>query len=203
MTLEQTSPLIFTFIFTHDLASLQRLLSSSSHSHPHPDLECLHRGQTPLTLSLMLGHHDLIPILIQAGASVMTSNAQGWTPFQESISFGNRETMALIYKKRRLEWSVWMDKQGWSLFRNIAATVGDFYAELRWQVKASIPYLSGICPWVRFSRAFLMQRTHTRCIKREIILDWIRHSLDLKTCLGCAEIYRSFYIYLQVSPEMD
>jgi ankyrin repeat protein len=39
----------------------------------------------------MLGHKEIIRLLLEAGASVSLKNNNGWTPFDEAVSRGDRE----------------------------------------------------------------------------------------------------------------
>ena len=98
----QTATDLFFAIFSNDLVKVDSILLNSISS-----LNAIHRGQTPLTLAITLGNHEIVNRLLDAGASTLIKNSAGWNPFQEATSFGDRKTMELIYKHRRVELSDW------------------------------------------------------------------------------------------------
>ncbi|KAJ1556991.1 Ankyrin repeat domain-containing protein 13C, partial [Nowakowskiella sp. JEL0078] len=69
-------------------------------------------GQSPLTLAITLNRIECIKILLEHGASTLKRNFEGWTPFQEATSFGDRETMRLIYLAQRKETGNWFQEKG-------------------------------------------------------------------------------------------
>lgn len=134
---------LFLAIFKNDIPKVEKILKS-----PGSVLSCLYRGQTPLTLAITLGNHDIVQRLLKAGASTLIKNAAGWNPFQEATSYGDRKTMELIYKYRRAELALWFEDKGKLIMRDLSNDLNDFYIEMNWSFKSSIPYLSSLCPSV-------------------------------------------------------
>lgn len=64
--------------------------------------------------------HICARILLDAGASVLLKNAEGWSPFQEATSFGNRDIMAMLFRKRFEELGSWFAGKGRELMDALA-----------------------------------------------------------------------------------
>ncbi|KAI8896777.1 hypothetical protein BC833DRAFT_80544 [Globomyces pollinis-pini] len=92
----------------------------------------LFRGQTPLTLAVQLGRLNCVQILLKHNATTLNTNSAGWSPFHESISYGDRQIMKLLYSSKRHEYSKW-DLQ-------------DVVMEMNWSFKSFIPFVSSLCP---------------------------------------------------------
>jgi hypothetical protein len=144
---------IFKVIFINDLASLKEILSPYSLDHPLPHM--IHRGQTPLTLAISLGRHVMIQELINAGASTLVKNEAGWNPFQEAISYGDRDTLKFIFKRRRQELSLWFHEKGQQVLSDLSNDLSHFYMEMKWSFKSILPYIAQLCPHVPSLYLFL------------------------------------------------
>ena len=139
----QTATDLFLAIFTNDLKTVKKIMENKESL-----LDALHRGQTPLTLAISLGHHEIVKCMLDAGASTLVKNSAGWNPFQEAACYGNRKTMELIFRHRRSELAVWFEKKGKLIAKDLSEDLNDFYLEMNWCFRSSIPYLSGLCPSV-------------------------------------------------------
>ena len=139
----QTNKDLFLAIFTNDIPKVEKILKN-----PNTALSSYHRGQTPLTLAITLGKHEIVKLLLDAGASTLLKNAAGWNPFQEATSFGDRRTMEIIYRRRRSELATWFEDKGKLIMKDLSNDLSDFYVEMHWCFKSNVPYLSSLCPSV-------------------------------------------------------
>ncbi|KAI9005208.1 GPCR-chaperone-domain-containing protein [Gaertneriomyces semiglobifer] len=133
-------------IFINEHATLSAYLSSLSADEQQHALSSLCRGQTPLTLAISLRHSECIRVLIEHGASTLQKNSEGWTPFQESTSIGDRTVMELIWRKRREELGRWVEEKGKRVAEGLAADLKDFYLEMNWSFTSIIPFVGSLCP---------------------------------------------------------
>jgi ankyrin repeat protein len=83
------------FVFQNDIESVRNYIKRHKKEHPlqlkyYLSIRDKH-GNTPMHLAAMLGHIDVIKLLIENGAFVKARNKQLWTPLNEAISYGNRE----------------------------------------------------------------------------------------------------------------
>ncbi|KAI9093030.1 GPCR-chaperone-domain-containing protein [Phlyctochytrium arcticum] len=155
---------IHKLIYNNDVARLRTFLSLPSNPSdppqsplppqqnddpgppPHPALSSVCRGQTPLTLALALDHAQCVHALLEAGASTIVKNAEGWTPFQEACSRGNRDAIEVIYRWRRRELARWFSSKGMELLKGLSQDLKDFYLEMHWSFRSIIPFISSLCP---------------------------------------------------------
>ncbi|KAJ3023770.1 hypothetical protein HKX48_001298 [Thoreauomyces humboldtii] len=136
-------------VFSNDIPTLKKLLASpstNSCTSSNPDLDKLYRGQTPLTLAISLGHSEAVTLLLEAGASTLVRNGEGWTAFQEATSYGDRETMEAVYRARRRELATWVKTVGKQVLNGLAEELQDFYVEMRWSFGSYVPFVSTLCP---------------------------------------------------------
>ncbi|KNC97966.1 uncharacterized protein SPPG_06954 [Spizellomyces punctatus DAOM BR117] len=133
-------------IFKNETEALRTYLSSYPSTTPCPLFTETCRGQTPLTLAISLGRKECVKILLDAGASTLFKNMDGWTPFQEATSYGDREVMEWVYRTRRRELAFWFKSKGGELLRALSKDLKDFYLEMHWSFKSIIPFVSSICP---------------------------------------------------------
>ncbi|RKO83388.1 GPCR-chaperone-domain-containing protein, partial [Blyttiomyces helicus] len=155
-TLTSLNHPLHRLIFLDNPTSLAALLASSSPATPHPALSSLLRGQTPLTLALCLNRRACVRVLLDAGASTLAKNSEGWSPFQEATSVGDREVMEWIYRARREQLAGWFGEQGRGILEALSsvslgdgefgADLKDFYLEMHWSFKSFIPFVSSLCP---------------------------------------------------------
>jgi hypothetical protein len=62
------------------------------------------RGNTPLHLAIMLNRVDMVHALIQTGkVSCFSSNALGWYPLDEAISYGNVAVIQTVMQRYQQE----------------------------------------------------------------------------------------------------
>lgn len=64
----------------------------------HVDPNKTYNGVLPVTLAGILGHNDLVEILLQNGASANIEDAEGWTPLQHLSGLGNEVAVSLLLK---------------------------------------------------------------------------------------------------------
>ncbi|KAJ1563210.1 hypothetical protein HK405_004695 [Cladochytrium tenue] len=110
---------LHAFIFRNDPDGLASELSSAG-SSPHPGLAIFWRGHTPLTLAVSLGRKECVRVLLDAGASTLLKTSKGWSPYQEATSYGDREVMDWIFRRRRVELARWFQDKGRSLLESMA-----------------------------------------------------------------------------------
>jgi hypothetical protein len=104
-------------VFRNDLDGLKAALAAQT---PHPDINTLCRGHTPLTIAVALNRKEMIPILLDAGASALVKTLDGWSPYQEATSIGDREVLTMLFRKRRLELAVWFEGKGKDLLETLS-----------------------------------------------------------------------------------
>jgi ankyrin repeat protein len=115
MTTDNT--MLHRCVFLNDAAALEAEIARLD--NPQAAFSALHRGQTPLTLAITLGHHECIRILLENGASTLDRNAFGWSAYHEGISYGNRDSIKLLYLKKRQEYSEWVEQKGKLLLEKV------------------------------------------------------------------------------------
>ncbi|KAJ3318566.1 Ankyrin repeat domain-containing protein 13C [Boothiomyces sp. JEL0866] len=101
------SHFLHRLVYGNHTKLLQKELSNSTLANPHPLLNDIFRGQTPLTLAISLGRKECIAILLDNGASTFTRNAGGWTAYQEAISYGDRDILKQLYLRYNQEQDIW------------------------------------------------------------------------------------------------
>ena len=83
------------FVFQNDIESVKNYIKRHKKEHPQQLKYYLSirdkHGNTPMHLAAMLGHIEIVKLLIENGAFVKARNKQLWTPLNEAISYGNRE----------------------------------------------------------------------------------------------------------------
>lgn len=83
------------FVFQNDIESVRNYIKRHKKEHPQQLKYYLSirdkHGNTPMHLAAMLGHIEVVKLLIENGAFVKARNKQLWTPLNEAISYGNRE----------------------------------------------------------------------------------------------------------------
>ncbi|TPX62666.1 hypothetical protein PhCBS80983_g00309 [Powellomyces hirtus] len=140
------------------------------------NLNTLCRGQSPLTLAISLGRSECVRLLLSAGASTLVKNAEGWTAFQEATSYGNREVMELVYRKRRKELALWLRTTGTKVLQGLSKDLNDFYLEMRWQFGSYVPFVSTLCPSDTYKGHSIRIDTTLVGFER---LSWVRGDISL------------------------
>ncbi|CAD5214849.1 unnamed protein product [Bursaphelenchus xylophilus] len=102
-------------------------------------------GDTALHVATMMGHKEMIYLLLDANSCVKLKNNQGWNPMVEAISYGNREIIKEMLKVLRLQAIRGLAERKPHLFR-ILGELPDFYMELKWDFHSWIPLLSRMLP---------------------------------------------------------
>lgn len=103
----QDEPKILSEIFT---------LVVDSPAHLDKIVNSTFRGQTPLTFACQLGRKECIKVLINHGANTLLKNKDNWSPFDEAVSYGDRDIVELIYTAKRKNLSKWFKIKGKRLF---------------------------------------------------------------------------------------
>ncbi|KAI9349996.1 GPCR-chaperone-domain-containing protein [Zopfochytrium polystomum] len=154
--------------------------SSNNTHHHHPGLAVHCRGHTPLTLAVSLNRKECVPLLLDAGASTLLKTADGWSPYQEATSVGDRAVMELLFKRRRAELAGWFQGKGKALLESMAKDLKDFYLEMHWTFSSWIPFVSKICPsdTYKISKQGTSIRIDTTLVGFER-LSWIRGDISI------------------------
>ncbi|KAH3849090.1 hypothetical protein DPMN_091483 [Dreissena polymorpha] len=102
-------------------------------------------GNTPLHLAVMLGHKEIIRLLLAHGALVRVKNNAGWTPLSEALSFGDRKIICSLLKSLKQQSRELLDQRRPALIQALE-DIGDFYLELKWDFHSWVPLISRILP---------------------------------------------------------
>ncbi|KAJ3253479.1 Ankyrin repeat domain-containing protein 13C [Boothiomyces macroporosus] len=140
------SHFLHRLVYGNHVKLLQKELSNSTLANPHPLLSHMFRGQTPLTLAISLGRKECISILLENGASTFTRNAGGWTPYQEAISYGDRDILRLLYLRYNEEHDIWTKEKIGKVLDSLLKEKTDISFELEFSFKSIIPFVSKLCP---------------------------------------------------------
>lgn len=127
--------------FLGDVPRVKHLLLKEKLEPSAPDKH----GNTALHIAVMLGHRDVITALLEQGARVKEKNSLGWTPLDEALSYGNRETIMLLLKKLREQTTEGLIQRRRELIKTLQ-NLEDFYAELKWEFHSWVPFLSRLLP---------------------------------------------------------
>ena len=128
-------------VFCNDIIQLVELLKQNVYDITEKDPQ----GNTPLHLSVMLGHNECTKLLLTNDAPVAIKNALGWNSLAESISYGNREIIKLCLKKLKKQSRVKIEEKQPEL-TNALAEIPDFYVEIQWDFHSWIPLISRFLP---------------------------------------------------------
>ncbi|KAI8847270.1 GPCR-chaperone-domain-containing protein [Chytridium lagenaria] len=107
-------------VFSNDVDALTKAVQELSVS----DLNRHYRGHTPLSLAICLNHKACVKVLLDHGASTLQKTSDGWSPFQEATSIGDREVMEEVFRHRRKELSVWFQNQGKEVLTSLSTVIG-------------------------------------------------------------------------------
>ncbi|XP_070564384.1 ankyrin repeat domain-containing protein 13C-like isoform X2 [Ptychodera flava] len=102
-------------------------------------------GNTPLHLAVMLGHKEVVHLLLAHGAPVKVKNANGWTPLAEAISRGDRQTITSVLRKLKQQSRESLEEKRPQLIKALR-DLGDFYLELKWDFQSWVPLVSRMLP---------------------------------------------------------
>ncbi len=107
-------------VLKKDVAGLEAALKCHSITQPHPEIDIYHNGYSPLTLAIHLTHRDCVELLLNAGASLLVKDDDHWSPYDESVSMGDRETIKMILKARKKEIKRWIETVGKDILLQIS-----------------------------------------------------------------------------------
>ncbi|KAB7503248.1 Ankyrin repeat domain-containing protein 13C, partial [Armadillidium nasatum] len=102
-------------------------------------------GNTPLHLAVMLGHKECIHLLLAHGAPVKVKNSGGWSPLAEAISYGDRQTIYILFEKLKAQSREQMEDRRPDMIKALEQ-MGDFYMELKWDFQSWVPLVSRMLP---------------------------------------------------------
>ena len=128
-------------VYNNNITALIDLLKQSEYNLAEKDLH----GNTPLHLSIMLGHHECTKLLLTYNAPVAIKNSVGWNCLAESISYGDREIICMCLKKLKKQSRVKIEEKQPEL-TNALADIPDFYVEIKWDFHSWIPLISRFLP---------------------------------------------------------
>ncbi|KAL5249974.1 hypothetical protein ACHWQZ_G015896 [Mnemiopsis leidyi] len=128
-------------VFHNNITQLIDLLKQKvydlSEKDPH--------GNTPLHISIMMGHKECTKLLLTHDAPVALKNNLGWNCLAESISFGDREVITMCLKKLKKQSRIRIEEKQPDL-TNALAEIADFYVEIKWDFNSWIPLISRFLP---------------------------------------------------------
>ncbi|XP_030851560.1 ankyrin repeat domain-containing protein 13C-B [Strongylocentrotus purpuratus] len=128
-------------VFRDNLKQLSILLRSHKYDIAQKDIH----GNSPLHLSVILGHKDCMHLLLAHGAPVKSKNVHGWNPLAEAISYGDRNTISLLLRKLKQQSRELLEQRRPQLLQ-LLTDLGDFYMELHWDFQSWVPLVSRILP---------------------------------------------------------
>lgn len=131
-------------VFNNDISGVSKYVNHSK-SVQFADLLDQH-GNTPLHLAVMLGHKECVQILLKHNHTVSVKNSYGWTPLQESISYGDRQTITSLFRAIRKQNKAAIRHKKPEIRRALEAIGGDFRMEMKWDFQSWIPFISKILP---------------------------------------------------------
>lgn len=102
-------------------------------------------GNTPLHIATMMGHSEILKILLENGAVTKCRNKNMWTPLNEAISFGNREMIKSVLEKFEIEVEK-IVKNSKPKILSALKVMDDFYVEITWNFESWIPIVSRFLP---------------------------------------------------------
>ncbi|KAF0300336.1 Ankyrin repeat domain-containing protein 13C [Amphibalanus amphitrite] len=102
-------------------------------------------GNTPLHLAVMLGHKEIVHLLLARNATVKIRNGHGWSPLAEAISYGDRQTVSSLLRKLKTQSREQMDRRRPALVAALHQ-IPDFYMEIKWDFQTWVPLLHRILP---------------------------------------------------------
>jgi len=132
------------YVFKNDLHALKDYIQKHTGNVDALSLTDNH-GNTPLHLACMLGRHEMVKKLLEAGAIVKKRNKQMWTPLNEAISYGNRDTIKVTLDKFEKEVDKIMDEAKPKIVQALDEMI-DFYVEIKWDFESWIPLVSRFLP---------------------------------------------------------
>jgi ankyrin repeat protein len=90
-------------------------------------------------------YSELVECLLSRGAVVKDKNNCGWTPLDEAISYGDKNTIRLLLRNLREQTLQGLIQRRQKLISSLQ-NLDDFYAELKWEFHTWVPLLSRLLP---------------------------------------------------------
>ena len=131
-------------VFNNDLATLSQLLNQNKDAL-FTTLKDLH-GNTPLHLAVMLGRKECVDILLEHQHPVNVKNADGWTPLQEAVSYGDRSTIKQLLLALNEEKKKERANRRPEVKNALDSFGGDFFVKMTWDFQSWFPFVSRILP---------------------------------------------------------
>lgn len=128
-------------VFDNDVKLLSTSLRAAEHDINARDAH----GNTPLHLATMLGHKECANLLLAKGATVKMKNLLGWSPLAEAISYGDRQTIALLLRKLKHQSKHQMKSRKPEMIAALKK-LGDYVVDLKWDFTSWVPLVSKILP---------------------------------------------------------
>nr|XP_039259237.1 ankyrin repeat domain-containing protein 13C-like [Styela clava] len=133
------------YVYEDNISEVSSLLNSDKDILSPNSLKDLH-GNTPLHLSVSLGHKECTHLLLKHNHPIAVKNTLGWTPLQEAISYGDRQILTSLYKSLRKQGKQSIKKKRSELLSALDKLGGDFEMELHWDFQSWVPFVSRILP---------------------------------------------------------
>ncbi|CAJ0955992.1 unnamed protein product, partial [Mesorhabditis belari] len=102
-------------------------------------------GNTALHIATMLGHREVIALLLAYNAPVKLKNGDGWNCVMEAVSYGDRQIITEMLRKLKSQQRETLQSRKPHIAK-VLRDIGDFYLELKWDFHSWIPLLSRMLP---------------------------------------------------------
>ena len=168
---------LHSLVLANNYSQLDTLLTSISDKSIMQKPFC---GQTMLTLAVTLGHIDCVKLLLKHGSTALEKNEFGWSAYNESISYGNRDILKLMYLSKRAEYANWVNSKGAELLKQVNNDLMDVEFDMAWSFKSIIPFVSSLCPYDEYKvyKKGANIRIDTTLVGYEQ-LNWIRGNISI------------------------
>ena len=131
-------------VFNNDKECVAKLLDSQKEELFKNLKDC--HGNTPLHLAVMMGHNECVQLLIQHQHPIAVKNAAGWTAIQEAVSYGNKSTIASLFRALSQEKKLERAKRKPQISKALNSFIGDFYVKMVWDFQSWLPFVSRVLP---------------------------------------------------------
>lgn len=132
-------------VFENNVAQISPLLKKDLDLEDKHSLQDQH-GNTPLHLATMLGHKECVHLLLKHNHPVAIKNYAGWTPLQEAVSYGDRQTVMSLYKGLRKQNRKSIKDKRPQIKSALEKIGGDFFIQLHWDFQSWVPFVSRVLP---------------------------------------------------------
>jgi len=132
-------------VFENNISGVSKFINQS-----HGDVNfaqiCDQYGNSALHLAVMLGHKECVQILLKHDHIVNIKNSSGWTPLQEAVSYGDRQTICSLFRALRKQNKADMYNRKPKIKQALEELGGDFSMEMHWDFQSWLPFVSKILP---------------------------------------------------------